>query len=182
MRMKQVSLLVPVLLAVSSIPAPAAIEMHADAIGSVAGPAMNGSSQLGVTVGLPVCGVATNGQSEETVGFWWWMRSAPSAVEIPGEEPRVTGVSLSGPNPFAMVTTLQLRIAASGEANQTRLEVFDVSGRSVTTLVDEPLAPGVYHVVWDRRDRSGHVAPSGVYFARFASGAYHRTIRLVAAG
>ncbi|MCA9726162.1 MAG: hypothetical protein KC729_00660, partial [Candidatus Eisenbacteria bacterium] len=140
-----------------------------------------GQPYLGLTVGLPLCGVAGNVQSEETVGFWWWMGpGSSSGVDLPESLPSFTGVSAIGPNPFTAITTVHFQIAPAGVPARVRLEIFDVVGRSVTTLVDEALPAGSYSRFWDRRDRSGHTVPSGVYFARFVSGDIGKTIRLVA--
>jgi hypothetical protein len=46
------------------------------------------------------------------------------------------------------------------------LEVFDVQGRVVATLVDEAKASGIYEVSWDGRTGNGGPVPAGVYFAR----------------
>jgi hypothetical protein len=46
------------------------------------------------------------------------------------------------------------------------VEIFDVRGRRVVTVVDDILVEGFHAVQWDGRDRSGAWAVSGVYFAR----------------
>jgi hypothetical protein len=51
-------------------------------------------------------------------------------------------------------------------ASQTRLRLYDVTGRLVATLVDGPLPAGRHHAVWSGHDRSGRTAATGVYFAR----------------
>ncbi len=68
------------------------------------------------------------------------------------------------PNPFNPVT--EIRYTLPGPAG-VRLDVYDLSGRLVRTLVDgQPQGAGRYAVLWDGRDgRGGHVA-SGVYFYR----------------
>jgi hypothetical protein len=45
------------------------------------------------------------------------------------------------------------------------LEVFDVQGRIVATLVNESKSPGIYEVSWDARTENGRAVPAGVYFA-----------------
>jgi hypothetical protein len=48
----------------------------------------------------------------------------------------------------------------------THLEVFDVRGRTIKTLVDRPLEAGTYTVTWDRTGYSGDKVRTGVYFVR----------------
>jgi|GEM_PF-6997124 len=73
----------------------------------------------------------------------------------------------AGPNPFTAFTAIPFSLGLDGP---TRLEIRDVSGRLVTTLVDEILAAGSYRVVWDARG-----TPSGLYFFRLVSGDWSRT-------
>ena len=54
---------------------------------------------------------------------------------------------------------------ALAEGAEVRLQVFDVSGRHLTTLVDGFRPAGEHEVAWDGSTASGPM-PSGVYFAR----------------
>jgi len=51
-------------------------------------------------------------------------------------------------------------------AGHIYLEIFDVRGRTIKTLVDETLGAGTYTAIWDRTGYSGEKVQSGVYFAR----------------
>ncbi|MGH7731437.1 MAG: FlgD immunoglobulin-like domain containing protein [Candidatus Eiseniibacteriota bacterium] len=57
-----------------------------------------------------------------------------------------------------------LRFALT-EGADVRLQVFDVSGRLLTTLVDGYRPAGEHEVAWDGGTATGRM-PSGVYFAR----------------
>ena len=71
------------------------------------------------------------------------------------------------PNPFNPVTTISYRLPQRAD---TRLEVYDVTGRLVTTLVDGVEEAGVHAVSWQGTDDSGRKVASGVYFYRLTSG------------
>jgi hypothetical protein len=71
------------------------------------------------------------------------------------------------PNPFASATTIRFDLPAMA---RVQLEIFDVLGRRVTTLVDGVYRAGYHSAVWDRRDRLGYQASPGVYFYRLSSG------------
>ena len=51
-------------------------------------------------------------------------------------------------------------------AGDARLEIFDISGRSVSVLINGAVNEGLNHVDWDGRDQAGNAQPSGVYFTR----------------
>jgi hypothetical protein len=68
------------------------------------------------------------------------------------------------PNPFNAVTELRFGIPV---ASHVTLDIFNVMGQKVTTLVDGQHEPGMYTVVWN-----GSSAASGVYFYRMAAGDY----------
>lgn len=65
------------------------------------------------------------------------------------------------PNPFNPSTRIEYNLP---RASHLRVKVFDVSGRLVATLIDERVAAGAGHVIWDGRDAAGKTAASGVYF------------------
>lgn len=77
--------------------------------------------------------------------------------------PRVHSLRENYPNPFNPQTTIEFGLPQSA---RTRLTVFDVRGRRVTTLVDEALDAGHHRVVWDGTDGNGSRVASGVYFYR----------------
>ncbi|HSG29094.1 MAG TPA: alpha-amylase family glycosyl hydrolase [Candidatus Krumholzibacterium sp.] len=80
------------------------------------------------------------------------------------------------PNPFNPSTTIRFRTTREG---RVRLTIFDVSGRSVRTLVDRTLTEGVHEVRWDGRNDEGRTAASGVYFLRMEAGGDSDSRRLV---
>ena len=66
------------------------------------------------------------------------------------------------PNPFNPSTTLDFRTAGPGAY---RLEIYDMAGRRVRTLLDGTLDAGPHRFEWDGRDQAGRERPSGPYFA-----------------
>ncbi len=67
------------------------------------------------------------------------------------------------PNPFNPTTMIEYSVAASCRVT---LRVYDLAGRVVRTLVDEPVEAGEYAVVWEGTTDSGKRAGSGVYFLK----------------
>jgi len=88
---------------------------------------------------------------------------APVTDELPV---KVLHLAQNHPNPFNPVTNIDFVLARDG---QVKLEVFDVSGRHVRTLVDESRAAGPHTARWDGLDDNGSQAPSGTYFCRMTT-------------
>jgi PKD repeat protein len=74
----------------------------------------------------------------------------------------VTGLEQNVPNPFNPRTTIAFTLAADGNV---RLDVFDVTGRRVTTLVDGVKSAGRHAVDFEASSFS-----SGIYFYRLIAG------------
>ncbi len=83
-------------------------------------------------------------------------------------------LSPNQPNPFGRQTTI--RYALPGDS-PVRLEVFDLAGRRVSTLVDGPQTAGLHSVVF--RPDAARDLPSGVYFVHIAAGAFERTRKML---
>ena len=74
------------------------------------------------------------------------------------------------PNPFNPLTRIPYELGGEGGVVAVRLEVLDVRGRLVRTLVAAHRAAGQRHeAVWDGTDDSGRHLPSGTYLARLSA-------------
>lgn len=82
------------------------------------------------------------------------------------DAPRTFTLAQNRPNPFNPLTTIAYDVGRKGSV---ALQVFDVRGRRVRTLVDGVQAAGTYRVTWDGKDERGRPAGSGVYFYRLES-------------
>jgi endonuclease I len=99
-----------------------------------------------------------------------------SAVAVGGAPARTFRLRPATPNPFASGTTLVFDL---DRRERVTLEVYDVRGRRVRTLIDGVLEPGSHHVRWNGRDDAGAVLDAGLYFGRAVAGADRGTARLV---
>ncbi len=95
-------------------------------------------------------------------------RSVGTAVER--EAPALFELAQNAPNPFVAGTSTYIGYRLN-RAGAVRLEVFDVLGRRVRTLVETVQPVGPHAVRWDGRDEASRVVPPGLYFYRLASGA-----------
>ena len=102
-------------------------------------------------------------------------RIAPVGVEgWPSEATYETKLIGASPNPLTGATSIQFELREQG---QVSLRVCDVSGRTVATLADGSMKPGIYRRDWE----VAPTVPNGVYFLDFAAGAYKTTRKLVLA-
>jgi len=95
-------------------------------------------------------------------------------------QPQVTAVE-EGPPQRAPRVALRVIEAVPGAGrvafeidlparDRVRLGIYDVAGRRVRSLVDDPLPAGTIRVIWDGKDQNGDAARSGMYFARLSGG------------
>lgn len=82
----------------------------------------------------------------------------------------------AAPNPFSGRTTIRFETAARGPV---RLDLYDIAGRHVRTLVDAVLEAEAHQAVWNGRDDRGATVAAGIYFMRLQSGSDVKTGRLV---
>jgi hypothetical protein len=100
--------------------------------------------------------------------------SALTGIEqTSGETPSSYSLSQNYPNPFNPATNIELRIA-NGQSSIVNLSVYDISGRKIATLVNEPLKAGIYRYSFD-----GTGLNSGIYFYRLEAGEFSETRKML---
>jgi hypothetical protein len=105
------------------------------------------------------------------------LRSVPCYATAADDVPVArTTLHQNYPNPFNPTTTISFELAAPG---RIRLEVFDVAGCRVATLVDGMRAAGPSQAAWNGRDAVGQPVSSGVYFYRLLTGGTSQTKKMV---
>jgi hypothetical protein len=102
---------------------------------------------------------------ENAVWFKAELFSTPTAT--PPAAVSVTTLTAVAPNPFNPRTTIHFELARPG---RTRLDVFDLRGRRIRSLIDESVPAGPGQVSWDGKDEAGLDVASGVYVARLQLG------------
>lgn len=80
------------------------------------------------------------------------------------------------PNPFNPQTTIQFTLPFPQHVS---LEVFDVTGKKVKTLVDRLITAKQYQVNWDGLDYDNNKVSSGLYFYRLNSEFFSQTRSMV---
>lgn len=75
-----------------------------------------------------------------------------------------TNVIGNFPNPFNPSTEINFEISARDDNKLSQLEIYNIKGQLVRSLVHEPLTAGRHQVIWNGRDNSSDPVASGVYF------------------
>jgi len=80
------------------------------------------------------------------------------------------------PNPFNPETTIRYSVK---ETSPVTIEVYNLKGQLVHTLVNEVQTPGHYSVVWNGRDNHNQPVASGVYLYKMSSSKYSSTKKMI---
>lgn len=101
-----------------------------------------------------------------------------NTTDIPGNENMVYSYKLEQnyPNPFNPSTIISYNIAKSGNV---KLQVYDILGREIKTLINKEQNPGNYNITWDGKDNFGYSLPSGIYLYSIISGDFILTKKMV---
>ena len=79
------------------------------------------------------------------------------------------------PNPFNPSTNIQFSLPETGKV---RLEVYDMRGRLVSSLIDsETMSAGTFKSNWNGKNNLGEKVASGVYIARLTTGKFMKSIK-----
>ncbi|HKQ59429.1 MAG TPA: hypothetical protein VJY35_16315 [Candidatus Eisenbacteria bacterium] len=103
--------------------------------------------------------------------------SPPGAVAVePGVAPAFR-LHAGLPNPFTAFTDIRFDVPPGGA--RVALQVFDLTGHRVATLVDGFREGGAQQVRWAGRDDSGRDVVPGVYLYRYATSGHAETRKLI---
>jgi hypothetical protein len=91
--------------------------------------------------------------------------------------PQTYTVYQNVPNPFNPATVIHYDVPV-GQGKVT-IRIYDVSGRLVRTLLDDPQSAGRKTIIWTGRDDEGQSVASGVYFYRMTASGFEKTRKMV---
>ena len=102
--------------------------------------------------------------------------SSTTGLESPVQQPTAFLLEQNVPNPFNPSTNLNFTVPESG---MTQLNIYDINGRLVRTLLNANLPTGDHQQVWDGRDAMGHALPAGIYLARLQVAGQSSSVRML---
>ena len=106
----------------------------------------------------------------------WTPATATHTEDAAAKQTTSFELTAAYPNPFNPSTTIGYALP---QAADVRLDIYNVMGQRVRTLVAAHQPAGYYAVEWKATDDSGHTLSSGVYFYRLQAGAFRATKRIL---
>lgn len=116
----------------------------------------------------------TVGATDLTVAKWiFFLFRNPEVISVVDENsyPQNFKLHQPYPNPFNPTTTIRFSVETR---LITSLQILDITGRLVETLVNDEMVPGEHEIVWNAGSH-----PSGVYFVRLESGEFVEKQKIV---
>ena len=115
-----------------------------------------------------------------TVGVGWDVIfsaiGVTTGIENGGDTPKTFFVGSNYPNPFNPSTTINYRVPHHG---QIQLNIFNLLGQKVRSLINKQAGPGNYWIVWDGKNDAGGNEASGAYFYSFIAAGFSQTNKML---
>ena len=128
-----------------------------------------------VYTGREEAGVALSSRRPDS-GQYWNRDQDREEESLPELVIEKTELLSPYPNPCNPSTTIAFTLRT---ASLVKLDVYDIRGRLVKSLLSEALEVGRHEVVWLGRDRRGSGVASGVYFARMQADGFEAIKRVL---
>ncbi len=108
----------------------------------------------------------------------FWVTDVATAVDDEEDVvlPHQFRLAQNYPNPFNPTTRIEFELA---EASFVTLEVRNLLGQKVRTLVAEPLNAGVHQAIWNGQNDAGEAVASGLYFYRLDAADYSAVKKMI---
>lgn len=124
-----------------------------------------------------VRGINKTGQGDWSETWSFETGDIVSVDLVDNQIPTEFSLGQNYPNPFNPLTSIQFALPKEASV---RLEIFNMLGQRVSTIVDgEYYTAGIYEAVWDVRDDSGSEVSSGVYIYRIVAGDFVATKKMI---
>lgn len=107
-----------------------------------------------------------------------WLQNADTGLELEMFEPvpEFFDLSQNYPNPFNPRTTIEFQVP---HTSHVLLEVYNLLGQRVKTLVDEKKSAGYFKIEWTSETNSGAPVASGMYLIRFKAGDFQQIKKMM---
>jgi len=115
-----------------------------------------------------------------TLALNWKVQIGATGVsESEGELPTSFKLEQAYPNPFHAgknASTITLHLP---RASEVRVQVYDLLGRQVRTLLASNKTAGIHRLAWEGKDDAGRLLPGGVYVMKMIAGDFHATQKIM---
>jgi len=136
----------------------------------------SGSAYDGLYYCSPLLSDGTGGWSGPTSAQTWYCANdsfkgvITDKVAVEKDAPAAFSVAQNSPNPFNPTTTINFTVP---KADRVTVEVYNVAGQKVDTLVNGTMSAGTHSAVWNASGKS-----AGVYFYTVKAGSFSKTMKM----
>lgn len=102
--------------------------------------------------------------------------SSPTGVSSEIGTPTNFTLQQNYPNPFNPSTVIHYRLASP---QKVQLQIYNLAGEKIKTLVDATQAAGNYDVSWNGKDENSRQVASGIYLYKLQAGDYVLTRKMI---
>ncbi len=121
--------------------------------------------------------IAADNLGDETGEYFLvLLRSTTDVTDNDNFIPADFSVEQNYPNPFNPQTTIDFSLPRSALVT---IDVYNLLGETIRTLVSQTMPPGRHAVIWDGRDDDGGEVSSGVYFYRLRADDFSATRKML---
>lgn len=103
------------------------------------------------------------------------LSQVPTDIETGTDFPVKFELAQNYPNPFNPATTIQYTVPGG----RVKIDVYNILGQKIKTLVDKDMPTGSHQVVWDGTNDFGNPISTGVYICKIKSDAGIKTLKMV---
>ncbi len=136
-----------------------------------------GGSFSGCWGAFPFFGSGKVIASDRSTGLYIvYFAGSVTGVKASGATPEKFFLAQNYPNPFNPTTTIRFTLAKGGRVH---LDIYDMLGRRVRTLVDDEFSTGEYSVQWNGTNDVSERVVSGPYLYRFEAGDFVKTQKMI---
>jgi hypothetical protein len=153
------------------IPAQAQYALKSSVFGNGLGVVSGSSNAITSTLGQPFIGVTSNTSNIHQVGFWFYVNLITGITAGDDLLPKKFELMQNYPNPFNPVTKIKYAVP---KPTHVRVEIYNVLGQRVGTLVNEEKQPGYYTV-----DFNASSLASGFYIYRLETGGFNAVKKMI---
>jgi len=92
------------------------------------------------------------------------------------DELLITKIFQNYPNPFNNKTSISYQLAKN---TPVKLEIYNIRGQKIRTLVNDNKTVGLHHVLWDGKDEQDMQVSGGIYFCRIETNSFKETMKML---
>jgi hypothetical protein len=111
-------------------------------------------------------------------GAWGFLEviNGPTAIDEELEQSLTFELYSNYPNPFNPTTTIRYQVP---KVTDVTIEIYDILGHKIRTLVDGQKTPGKHKAEWDGRNSAGKSVSSGIYFYTLKTVEFTKTHKMM---